>query len=561
MSIRRFAAAGLALALTVPLLGTGSAGAAPTVDPVVTNARAWLLTQQQADGGFEVAGFPGFETPDAIVALATSFQTGPVWDRAGALAAVQAQDSSGGKDALDYLDDLIDNEAEPAGDAAAGRAAKIIVLVADPLGIDPADFDPSNDSDEPVDLVARVTSHQQEDGSYDLGALFNGVLYTALALRSQGQTPPQGLIDQILAAQRADGSWDYTGTPNAEFGGEDIDTTGLALLALRAAGAHVGEAAVDAGITWLAARQQADGAWQAFGADDPNATATAASTLSALHVDVTTSAWRKAFGHPVTGTYKTPYAALRAMANADGHINSPNDSPEWGTNTFATTQAVQALSRQLYLRDERDGILSQWAQRIASPAAAPDASAAVDLMSDTLGFNSSVQSARLAATTAAVNSQTGREAAAADLFKQVFNRAIDPSGRNYWSMKLITITRPEMLARTTGSSEFYRKAGGTIPTFVDAAYQAALGRASDPLGRAFWIKQLQNGRHVESVARSLVKSNEYRRTETKNTYQRVLDRQPTDAERDAWITPADPRIEILIARLAASAEFYDVTIP
>ncbi|HWJ98778.1 MAG TPA: DUF4214 domain-containing protein, partial [Acidimicrobiales bacterium] len=136
-----------------------------------------------------------------------------------------------------------------------------------------------------------------------------------------------------------------------------------------------------------------------------------------------------------------------------------------------------------------------------------------------------------------------------------------PSGRNYWSMKLITITRPEMLARTTGSSEFYRKAGGTIPTFVDAAYQAALGRASDPLGRAFWIKQLQNGRHVESVARSLVKSNEYRRTETKNTYQRVLDRQPTDAERDAWITPADPRIEILIARLAASAEFYDVTIP
>jgi len=206
-------------------------------------------------------------------------------------------------------------------------------------------------------------------------------------------------------------------------------------------------------------------------------------------------------------------------------------------------------------------LLDQWAKRIASPAAAPDGTSAIDLFSDTLGQNPSIQSARLAATTAGVTSQKGREAAAADLFQQVFNRTIDPSGRNYWSTKLLTITRPEMLARTTGSNEFYRKAGGTIPTFVDAAYQASLGRAADPSGRAFWIKQLQNGRQVESVARSLVKSTEYRRTATRNAYQRVLDRQPTVAERDAAITRlATTRIEVLIAELGASAEFYDVTI-
>lgn len=559
MSIRRFVAAGIALSLTAPLVGSGTAGAAPAADPVVTNAKAWLVSQQQADGGFEVAGSPGFETPDAVLALASASQTGPTWDRGAARAAVQAQDSSGGKDALDYLDDLVDDEADPTSNAAAARAAKIIVLVADPLGVDPADFDPSDDSASPVDLVSRVTSHQAQDGSYDLGALFNGVLYTSLALRSQGLTVPQGLVDQILAGQRADGSWDYTGTPNAEFGGSDVDTTALTLLALDAGGVDLGEQPVDEAVAWLASVQQASGAWQAFGADDPNSTSMAAIALSAAHIDVTKPAWRTAYGSPVTGTYKTPYQALRAMAASDGHIASGNDG--WGVNTFATTQSIQALARQAFLATERDVVLHEWAERIASPAATPDGTAAIDLMSDALGDNPSIQSARLAATTAGVNGQQGREAAAADLFGQVFNRTIDPSGRNYWSMKLITITRPEMLARTTGSSEFYRKAGGTIPSFVDAAYQASLGRAADPSGRAFWIKQLQNGRQVESVARSLVKSTEYRRTATRAAYQRVLDRQPTTTERDAWIAKlATTRIEVLIAELGASAEFYDVTI-
>ena len=39
-----------------------------------SSATAWLLTQQQTDGGFEVAGSPGFETPDAILAIAENAQ-------------------------------------------------------------------------------------------------------------------------------------------------------------------------------------------------------------------------------------------------------------------------------------------------------------------------------------------------------------------------------------------------------------------------------------------------------------------------------------------------------
>jgi hypothetical protein len=561
MSIRRFVAAGLALSLTAPLLGGGTAQAAPPADPVITKAKTWLATQQQVDGGFEVAGSPGFETPDAVLALATSYQTGATWDGAGARTSIQSMDNGSGKDPLDALDDLVDNEGDPTGKAAAARAAKIIVLVADPLGIDPTDFDPSDDSGSPVDLVARVTGRQTQDGSYDLGALFNGVLFTAIALRTQGIPVPDGLRNQITAAQRPDGSWDYTGTPNAEFGGNDIDTTSLAVLALAATGATTADKPVADAVTFLATRQQASGAWQSYGNDDPNATAMAAIALSDLHIDVTTAAWRTTFGSPATGTYKSPYTALRAMQGTDGHIVSPNDSPEWGTNTFATTQAVQALARQVFLVPERETLLAQWSERIASPAAAPVTTNAIGSGSDTLGTNPSIASARLAAATAMVNGQQGREAAAADLFKQAFNRNIDPSGRAYWSTKLITISRPEMLSRLTGSSEFYRKAGGTTPKFVDAVYQSVLGRAGDPSGRAYWIGRLNAGRSVEAVARSLVASNEYRRTQVNRTYTRVVGRAPTTGERDSWTAKlATTRIEVLIAGLAGSAEFYDVAV-
>jgi hypothetical protein len=561
MSIRRFVAAGLALSLTAPLLGAASVSAAPPVDNTLVGAGAWLKTQQKADGGFELAGVPGFETPDAVLAFAGMAQTGPEWDREAALAAVQAIDSTGGKDPLDYLDDLVDNESTPGSAAAAGRAAKIILLVAEPLGLDPADFDPSNDSASPVDLVSRVTDHEDGgDGTYDL--TFNGKVFAALALRSSGHAVSDGLIDQILAGQRPDGSWDYTGTPNDPYGGNDIDTTAMVLLALRADGAGVDDEVVADAVSWLAAQQGPSGAFQAFGNPDPNATSMATIALSALHIDVTTPAWRTTYGSPVTGTYKSPYPALRAMQNAnDGHINSPNDSVEYGTNTFATSQTIQALASQVYLRGEREVTLRDWARKIASPAAAPDSTSAIGLLSDTLGGNPSIKSARLATTTAAATGQKGREAAAADLFKQAFNRTIDPAGRTYWSNKLTTITRPEMLARLTGSSEFYRKAGGTTPTFVDAVYQSVLGRTADPSGRTFWINQLNKGRSVESVARTLVASSEYRRTQAKNTFVRILERQPTTGERDYWTTKlATTRVEVLIATLASSAEYYDVTI-
>jgi hypothetical protein len=68
--LRKAVIAGGALLLIPALSGFRYTGFNDTAARVAANkATTWLKTQQQADGSFEVAGFPGFETPDAILAM------------------------------------------------------------------------------------------------------------------------------------------------------------------------------------------------------------------------------------------------------------------------------------------------------------------------------------------------------------------------------------------------------------------------------------------------------------------------------------------------------------
>src|SRR3954471_17403065 len=87
-----------------------------------TKATNWLRTKQQPDGGLEVSGFAGFETPDAIEAIAENAQHQAAWNATQALNAVKATVKNG-HDPLHYIDDIVD-----AGVTAA-QAAKIVVLV------------------------------------------------------------------------------------------------------------------------------------------------------------------------------------------------------------------------------------------------------------------------------------------------------------------------------------------------------------------------------------------------------------------------------------------------
>ena len=68
MRSRRLLAIGLGAALAAPVAAPSPVGGAPT--RVSVESVAWLQSQQQPDGGFELLGVPGFETADAILGLA-----------------------------------------------------------------------------------------------------------------------------------------------------------------------------------------------------------------------------------------------------------------------------------------------------------------------------------------------------------------------------------------------------------------------------------------------------------------------------------------------------------
>jgi LPXTG-motif cell wall-anchored protein len=328
-----------ALACVVGLVAATPAGAKSSDNaPTAAKAVTWLKTQQQADGGFEVSGFAGFETPDAVLAIAEQAQAGATWSTSEALAAVQATTNATGKTPLDALDDFAD------GGLSAGQAAKLIALDVAALGLDPSHFDPQGDGGTTTDLIGTVdAAFNPADGSYSSLGTFNATLYAALASKVAHGTVPAKTLDLVRARQQAGGGWsfdaDTTGATAA-----DNDTTALAIEALVAGGAGATDANVKRGLHFLAAGQKANGAWQAFGADDPNSTAVAELAIRAAGFDPSTTCWRAAVASDVTTTVTaSPDEWLRSQQQADGHIASPNDS--FGLNTFATSQSVQGLLR------------------------------------------------------------------------------------------------------------------------------------------------------------------------------------------------------------------------
>ena len=299
--------------------------------PVITKAGTWLNSQQLADGSFEVGGFAGFETPDAIVAIAERAQTSSAWNSTTARNAVLAV-TKNGKSALDAMDDFAD------GTLSAGQAAKLIVLVATPLGLSPTAFNPQGDTAR--NLVTVLNQGAQPNGSY--GA-FNATLYAAIAKRQTSGTVPAATITFIRNAQQANGGWNFSGDPTGTD--LDIDTTALAVQALVAAKVTPTDADLVAGLQLLADQQTATGGWQSFGSNDPNSTATAIMAVTSAGFDPTKACWRDTVRPAKQGTaYANPVGWLRTQQASDGHITSPNDSfPP--VNTFATSQSIEALAR------------------------------------------------------------------------------------------------------------------------------------------------------------------------------------------------------------------------
>jgi Prenyltransferase and squalene oxidase repeat len=331
----------LASLLALALVGALPAGA---VDPAVTQGAVNHLDSQQIAGTTPANGSgawdmdPAFEfvTSEAVLAIGEGAQTGATWNAGAALTAVQGMTTGPGTPSpMPFLD------LAAAGSLSPGKAAKFILLVAEPLGLDPASFDPAGNGG-PVNLVMAMGSGNA-DGSFGPAGAFNQTLFAALAHQLVNGSVPAQTVQYIRSKQKpANGGWAF----DADTGSvteADVDTTSLAIQALIAGGVAPTDAAVQNGLAFIAAQQNEDGSWSAFGSVSSESTSRAILAIAAAGYDPNSSCWRDTVLPAAAGSpYGAPDEALVALQDADGSIAGPGSF----STPFSTAQAVQGLERQ-----------------------------------------------------------------------------------------------------------------------------------------------------------------------------------------------------------------------
>ncbi len=537
---RRFALLSLAVAgaLVAPLVPTAPAGAVST--PALDRAVAWLADQQQADGGFELAGFPGFETSDAIYALAAAGQADATWSTSEARAAVEAVNTGGAtpKNPLDAVDDWVDSVQGDAGASAEGKAqqaAKVVVLVTEPLGLDATDFDPSDDSAAPVDLVAAI---QGGAGSGDYAALpIGGKAYVLWALALLGEAIPAGLVSAIGAAQHPDGGFDFTGSPTGE--GFDPDITASVVIGLRAAGRPQTDPIIRKAVTGLGFGQVWTGEW-AGGYDDGNPNSTAMVMLMASTLGGPRSTcWRDAVEPRLTGVpYPSPVRALTRRQQPDGRISSPNDG--FGINTFATSQAIQGLAAAEGAVFSTGGCSQPAASRSLRVAQAYYVDL-LDRLTEPGGatywagqFDAGMSPALLAQRF--VGTREYGQVVAARMIEELLGRRATAQERTVLG-DLVRQGQRLVIRSLVLAGDEYADVNAALDddvAWAEALYRDALGRPASGTDVDFVLAQLDAGRSYEAIARALVFSAEGRGAFVRATYRDLLRRNPSSSDIAFW---------------------------
>ncbi|MGK2928838.1 MAG: DUF4214 domain-containing protein [Acidimicrobiales bacterium] len=145
-----------------------------------------------------------------------------------------------------------------------------------------------------------------------------------------------------------------------------------------------------------------------------------------------------------------------------------------------------------------------------------------------------------------------------DLYRTVLGRTAEPVGRAHWVDQIAAgLQLEEVAARFFGSAEYYARVGASEPAFVDALYEALLGRTADTGGRSHWLGHLRRGMTRHQLARSFYASTESRRDRVAAAYREVLSRAPDPAGHRHWADRLLGLGEVeLAASLAASSEFH-----
>lgn len=158
-----------------------------------------------------------------------------------------------------------------------------------------------------------------------------------------------------------------------------------------------------------------------------------------------------------------------------------------------------------------------------------------------------------------VASAEGRSLACEALYQVFLDRSADPGGAANCASLLAGGQRYiDVAAFLAGSLEYLAANGGTNSGFLEAVYLDAVGRPIDAGARPFWLQRLTAGESRQSVARSILASDEGFGLVVDAVYDVVFDRVPDPGGRAFWIgqLQAGATEELLIAQIAGSEEAY-----
>jgi prenyltransferase beta subunit len=289
---------------------------APTASPLnateaISDAVAWLATQQAADGGFGSAG----ATADVVLALAA------------ANLEPRLMVTTTGESLFDFLAaQAVSYTAE--GPAQTGKLALAVVAADD----DPYDFGG-------LDLLATLwESYSATTGlfarePFTMTSVWDQSL-AMLAVAAAQEAVPPAAVGALAGWQQADGSWAYT--PGSPYGG-DPDSTALALMALLASGkanVHSVGDAILAAEAYFRATQLDSGGW-GWGVPSPNSTGFVLQGLAALGYVPATWTW-------TTATGGNPPGDLASLQLPNGAFPDYLGNPD----VMATAQALPGLAER-----------------------------------------------------------------------------------------------------------------------------------------------------------------------------------------------------------------------
>jgi hypothetical protein len=307
-ALRPAIAAGIIAGAALAPLATAQADA---VSDTGARAVAWLVTRQEADGGFGNGFAKGSDlgaTTDAVVALAAADKP---------LATVK---SKAGKTPLNYLESQVRSKS-----LKAGQYAKIALAV-EAAGLNPAQFGGK-------DLLALIKAGTNPK----TGVIGDNVFAHStalLALATAGAAIPEMSITALETFQTPSGGWAFMGS-----GDPDVDTTALAVQALIAAGRPAGSGAAGHGLGYLHGLQNTDGGFpyqspSPYGTDT-NANSTGLVAQAIIAAGDQPESWAAAQGNPL--------GALITLQQPSGAVSY--QSAFASDNVIATIGAIQALYR------------------------------------------------------------------------------------------------------------------------------------------------------------------------------------------------------------------------